>query len=158
MICFWWLRLTARDPTTAKHQWKSCWNSEVKRMKTLKNTTFVIIAKPTLAKVLETVTFVVKGFLRVVDSSLKYLLKSSFKCFLLVSFLFVAWKLPWQHPWHNIVPKLTVLSYCTSIRWDWGVEKVIYNAKNRQSLANHRQINSKFSGKHAWCSTVYIIL
>ena len=22
----------------------------------------------------------------------------------------------WQHPWHNIVPKLTVLSYCTSIR------------------------------------------
>lgn len=59
-------------------------------MKTLKNTTFVIIAKPTLAKVLETVTFVVKGFLRVVDSSLKYLLKSSFKCFLLVSFLFVA--------------------------------------------------------------------
>ena len=52
---------------------------------TLKSTTFVIIVKPTLAKAPETVTFVVVAFLKLVDSSSKYLWKSSYKNFSLVS-------------------------------------------------------------------------
>ena len=49
---------------------------------------FCDYCKAYFGKGTETATFVVKGFLKMVDSSSKYLLKSSLKCFLPVSFLF----------------------------------------------------------------------